>query len=160
MNPQPKPKRELDASYLVFVRSKPCCFHGPSSREMGLCGPTQAHHVSPRNGTKSAASKVSDRRAVPVCQSGHDSCEAHPGYFQEYLEGYIHALNAEYDQLHSAKQRETRKRKPTQNILTVVHCAACGKDHPMYYVAVYDSNVSTGISFTCKLKNQRVLVEI
>ena len=151
MTPQPKPKRELDSEYLKFVRSKPCCL-----REAMYCeGPLQAHHVSPRNGTKGMGSKVSDRRTVPVCQRAHDYCEANPKQALPFLEKQIQKLNLEYDRLHP-KERKTRKKAMKIN-LAIHNCEACGRNH----LASLDGfGLNAKLDITCKLKNKRFTVEI
>jgi len=61
-----KPTRVRDGSYLEWLHTKPCCVHGSHCD-----GPIEAAHISLYPGEKSAASKVSDYYALPVCRPLH-----------------------------------------------------------------------------------------
>lgn len=94
----PKPTREKDEKYLKWIRAKHCVLrdYWPHRCWYAL-GLGEAHHVSPRNGTNSAALKASDdRRAVPVCSVAHRYCEQHPKELLEFLNEKISGYRAEY----------------------------------------------------------------
>lgn len=121
MNPQPKPVRELDPVYLAFVRTKPCCMIGRWSliasrlTRHECSGSVEAHHVSPRTGIKSAASKVSDKRAVPVCVNAHREAEELPKSWLQFFNARIAELNQEFNRLYP--DRKPRERKPRRPIV-------------------------------------------
>jgi hypothetical protein len=113
----PKPVRELDPDYTIFVKEHPCCLplslHQCDQMTMGERAPSQPHHVSPRNGTKGIGSKVSDRRQVPVCNSGHRYCEQNPVEVLPFLEIVIAEMNREFDAARKPKvTREPRQKTP------------------------------------------------
>ncbi len=152
MSALPKPARERSSSYLAFVRQQPCCL--PTSLFPHACstcpGQIEAHHVSPRNGTKSAASKVSDRRAVPVCWNAHRYCEQRPLEVWAHLNVVIYDLNRKFDATHE----QPRKRQPRMKVgLAVKDCEACHGDH------FYESSLSLlgqiqeFKGFRCKARN-------
>lgn len=157
---QPKPVRELDQAYLDFVRSKPCCLIGYGTTDgerltwrgahlrAHICeGKVEAHHVSPRNGTKGTGSKVSDKRAVPVCLAGHRAAEKHAASWLSFFNGIIDRLNREYNATHPAKR--TRERKPSVKVgLGVRNCPACHGEH---FYPTKDFRQVTG--YLCKVKN-------
>lgn len=159
INPQPKPVREIDSDYTTFVKRQGCCCL-PEYLFPHLCRtaeplPIHPHHVSPRNGTKSAASKVSDLRQVPVCFSGHRYCETHPLEVLPFLNRVIRKLNREYDALHPKPKRE---RKASMKVGLYVKNCPCGREHffPLHKVQ-FGKNI---VGFLCKTKNQWIEADV
>lgn len=71
----PKPVRLRSREYLEWLHLQPCVVHGRS----GLCdGPLEAAHITIFPGSKSAASKVSDYLALPMCRRTHELIGGHP----------------------------------------------------------------------------------
>lgn len=65
--PQPKPKRPTrSASYLDFVRAKPCCSCHAEA-------PSDPHHY----GSSGIGQKTDDLRCVPLCRRCHDCFHDH-----------------------------------------------------------------------------------
>lgn len=167
----PKPTRETDSGYTDFVKSKPCCLlmnlfeHACTVSWLHINAGlrSEAHHVSPRNGTKSAASKVSDRRQVPVCFNGHRYCEAHPVEVLPYLNTVIRRLNREYDAAHPEPKKE--RIIATTVRLTVRHCI-CGQEHSLPFGKVEPSKAQgqdrrvAQIRFRCPVRNEAVVVNL
>lgn len=143
----PKPQCERDTAYLDFVRSKPCCLRGlikhPCSSR------TEAHHVSPRNGTKGTGSKVSDRRAVPVCFYGHREAERQAEKLLTFFNVTIRQLNREFDELHPRREPVRLQNKPSLKVgIGVKNCPACGGEH---FYPTQDFRTVSG--YRCKVKN-------
>ena len=60
MNPNPKPKREVDKKYLEFIKKQFCL-----CRNRDCIGDTSPHHTT----TKAASG--SDLKTVPLCATHH-----------------------------------------------------------------------------------------
>ena len=96
MNPQRKPKREVDTPYTEFIKTQPCLIG------VGCIGQIINHH------TKTKGSGGSDREQVPLCGGRHHP-EVHTIGRDTFQKKYninfgeeIKRLNALYERMEGA----------------------------------------------------------
>src|SRR5690242_1814149 len=100
-----KPTRIVDRKYREWVKIHPCVFKDPL-----MCdGPIDPAHISPRDGTKGTASKVSDYRCLPMCRFHHEMHGSGSSATLPYLDSVIETYNSEYRALFPAKEKRERQ---------------------------------------------------
>jgi hypothetical protein len=124
----PKPTRQLDSSYLKWIRTQRCYYVEYWADYRDCDGPIDAHHVVPVGGGK-VGSKTDDRRSVPACRRHHQWAENNPQSFRGIFdaEKLISKLNAKYDAEHPPKPKVSRAITPTVKTL-LIKCD-CGRTH-------------------------------
>lgn len=148
----PKPERIIDRKYREWIKTKPCVLRGVFGIYKDCFGLTDPAHISPMNGTKSAASKVSDYRCLPLCRGHHTQVGSGNLHRRCYFDECIREFNAEYFQLHPANPSKERILQPEARI-KIRHCV-CKRSHelPLSKVRVWRGE----IEFNCPLRHQKV----
>ena len=150
-----KPRRIIDRKYREWIKTKPCVYYATGEDGKCLCsGPIDAMHLTPRNGTKSAASKVSDYRCLPGCRGHHEEFGSGNPVHLAYLEALIERFNKEYLAIMPTPAVQSRK-KQAKGRISIQACEACSKNHTLTRIKITDVNLALGrVTFLCPLKNE------